>query len=109
MVSEKRKNYFQDGEGNLTENGKSSFPSYLKALAQTMFNSEENYLQQRNDASRTVYISTVGVDTLAFDLREEDKDRLIASGRQGVQDFYTPKEESREEIVTSATKTLTPN
>ena len=58
-----------------------TFFDYTKALLSTALNVQDAMHLHSDDWHRTVYIDTLGVGTTDFDLTDQDKDALVASGR----------------------------
>ena len=63
------------------------FFDYAWALVETVMNSQDDYHLHSDDWVRTVYIDTLGVGTTDFDLPDERKDALVASGAKGAKDY----------------------
>ena len=64
------------------------FSSYLLMLWNFYFLSEEMIHSERiKDKERTIYIDSLQMSALDFDLTNEDKQRLIKSGQEAVEFF----------------------
>ena len=48
---------------------------------------EENEHIYRGDCPRSIYVDSLGISTFAFSLAPEDKERLIKSGKQSIQNY----------------------
>ena len=57
------------------------FFDYTKALVNTLIDFQTNDHLHSDDWQRTVYIDTLGVKAIDFDIPKEKKDALVASGR----------------------------
>lgn len=57
------------------------FPEYTWALIKTLLDAQQNTHLHSDDWARTVYIDTLGVSTIDFDLSDERKTALYDSGR----------------------------
>ncbi len=64
------------------------FFDYLFNLIVTMKDAQENSHLHSDDWQRTIYIDTLGVGTTEFDITDEKKKELVASGRKGVIDYF---------------------
>ena len=62
--------------------------SYAWGLIETILESQQNAHLHGDDWQRTVYIDSLGVKTTEFNLSDETKRDLIASGRQGVEAYF---------------------
>ena len=72
-------NMFLTHEENFNEiNG---FFDYTKALVTTLIDFQTNSHLHSDDWQRTVYIDTLGVRAIDFDIPKEKKDELVASGK----------------------------
>ena len=58
-----------------------SFVDYTKALVTTLIDFQTNNHLHSDDWQRTVYIDTLGVRAIDFDIPKEKKDELVASGK----------------------------
>lgn len=63
------------------------FFDYIKGLVVTILESQGNNHLHGDDWHRTIYIDTLGVGTTEFDLPDEKKDALEASGVNGTQNY----------------------
>jgi NTE family protein len=57
------------------------FFDYAKCFIKTILNSQDSAHLHSDDWHRTIYIDTLGVQTTDFDLADEKKDALVASGK----------------------------
>ena len=73
-----------------------SLISYFKALVGTLVDSQSSSHLQSHDHHRTVYVDTLDVGTVDFDLSDEKKNQLIESGRKSMTSYleWYAKEES---------------
>jgi NTE family protein len=60
---------------------------YTVALVETALNAQGVQHLHSDDWQRTVYIDSLGVGTLDFDIPSSTKDALVASGRDGVDTY----------------------
>ena len=60
---------------------------YIKALLFTIRNKQNSDHQLRQDQRRTIYIDHLDIDILAFNLTDDQKGLLIASGREAVETY----------------------
>ncbi len=65
-----------------------SFTDYARALLQALMNAQENIHLHSDDWHRTVYIDTLDVGTVDFDLPDEKKDQLLKSGITCAEDYF---------------------
>ncbi|MCP3981074.1 MAG: patatin-like phospholipase family protein [bacterium] len=65
-----------------------NFYRYTTSLIGSVMNAETNQHLHSDDWQRTVYIDTVGVKTLSFELSDREKKRLVDSGRAGVEGYF---------------------
>jgi len=63
------------------------FFAYTWALVETILSIQNNYHLHGDDWQRTIYIDTLGVGTTDFDLNDDKKDALVASGRTNTQKY----------------------
>ena len=69
-----------------------SFLSYTYALINTIIEGQQDYHLNSFDWKRTIYIDTLGVKTMDFDIGEEKREELIESARNSTEiylDKYT--------------------
>jgi NTE family protein len=64
------------------------FSDYIKALVSTIMESQGNVHLHSDDWHRTIYIDTLGVSTIQFDLSESKKKELEDSGRAGAEKYF---------------------
>jgi len=69
-------------------NNISDFFSYSRALIGTIMNIQDSIHLHSDDWERTIYIDTLGVGTTDFDLSDERKDELIASGQKWTKKYF---------------------
>lgn len=60
---------------------------FVKAVVGTVMDVQDTVHLQSEDWQRTIYIDSLGIGTLDFDIRPADKRRLIAEGRKGVEHY----------------------
>lgn len=78
---------FRDGaEPPVTEI--EDFFDYGLALVRAVLNNEANIHLHSDDWMRTVYIDSLGVGATDFDVDEQTKAKLVASGREGVATYF---------------------
>jgi NTE family protein len=64
-----------------------SFFTYSKALVTTLIDFQDNVHLHSDDWQRTVYIDTLGVRAIDFDISDSKKQKLVESGRQYTEDY----------------------
>lgn len=64
------------------------FFDYAFALVETMLESQGNAHLHSDDWQRTIYIDTLGVGTIDFDMSESMKSKLEDSGRKGATEYF---------------------
>jgi NTE family protein len=64
------------------------FFDYSIALIKTIMNAQNNTHLHSDDWQRTIYIDTLGVGTVDFDLTETMKRKLIKSGADGTNEYF---------------------
>ena len=64
-----------------------SFFTYTKALVTTLIDFQDNIHLHSDDWQRTVYIDTLGVRAIDFDISDSKKQKLVESGRQYTEDY----------------------
>jgi NTE family protein len=91
LVSKELKSNYEQSFELLTNNenkNEEKFTSYLLMLWNFYFLSEEMYHSEKTkDKERTIYIDSLDISALDFDLTSEDKKRLIESGEYAVECF----------------------
>lgn len=65
-----------------------SFSDYVKSLISTIMESQGNTHLHSDDWHRTIYIDTLGVSTVQFDLSDSKKKELEDSGRAGAEKYF---------------------
>ena len=65
----------------------SSFFTYTKALVTTLIDFQDNVHLHSDDWQRTVYIDTLGVRAIDFDISDVKKQKLVESGRQYTEEY----------------------
>ncbi len=75
------------------------FFTYLKRLVSVMLDSQQNRHLHSDDWQRTVYIDTLGVRTTDFDLSEERKKALVASGKISMEKYLDWFNNSKERVA----------
>jgi len=63
--------------------------SYIGALKDTLMEMQESNHLHSDDWHRTIYIDTLGVKTTEFNLSDNKKNALIASGSAGVEKYFS--------------------
>jgi NTE family protein len=64
-----------------------SFFTYTKALVTTLIDFQNNVHLHSDDWQRTIYIDTLGVRAIDFDISDVKKQKLLDSGRQYTEDY----------------------
>ena len=65
----------------------SSFFTYTKALVTTLIDFQDNVHLHSDDWQRTVYIDTLGVRAIDFDISDSKKQKLVDSGRHYTEEY----------------------
>lgn len=65
-----------------------SFFDYTWALVHTVLEAQQSSHLHSDDWARTVYIDSLGVSTTDFDLSDNKKKELVASGKSGAVDYF---------------------
>ena len=87
LDSEEEIAMFRDGaEPPVTE--VDDFFDYSLALIKTIMNAQNNTHLHGDDWQRTVYIDTLGVGTIDFDLSDDKKQALVESGENGTEKYF---------------------
>jgi NTE family protein len=66
----------------------SKFTDYARALLQALMNAQENGHLHADDWQRTIYINTLDVGTIDFDLKDDKKDLLLRQGVSGAETYF---------------------
>ena len=61
---------------------------YVFAIVRTYMDSQDNMHLHSDDWQRTIYIDTLGVGTVDFDIKKKAKDALLESGRKGAREYF---------------------
>ncbi|WP_298273522.1 patatin-like phospholipase family protein [Geobacter sp.] len=64
------------------------FFDYVKALVATVLNVQEGQHLHSDDWQRTIYIDTLDVGATDFDITDDRKNELVASGRTGAEHYF---------------------
>ena len=64
------------------------FSQYVVGLLGTMMNCQSNEHLHSDDWQRTVYIDSLGISTMDFDLTDEEKNKLVDSGRTYTKKYF---------------------
>lgn len=64
------------------------FSQYVKELVITMMNCQANEHLHSDDWHRTVYIDSLGISTTKFELTEDEKNKLVESGRTYTKKYF---------------------
>ena len=64
-----------------------SFFTYSKALVTTLIDFQDNVHLHSDDWQRTIYIDTLGVRAIDFDISDIKKQKLVESGRQYTEEY----------------------
>ncbi len=78
---------FRDGAAPPTQDVDDFF-DYTIALIKTVLNAQNNNHLHSDDWQRTIYIDTLGVGTVDFDLSDTMKRKLIKSGADGTIEYF---------------------
>lgn len=71
------------------------FFTYIRALIETVTGAQQNIHLHSDDWQRTIYIDTLGVKTTDFDIDDDTKHSLVASGRRGVRAYFSWYDKTR--------------
>ena len=101
LVSNDLKSKYESAFKNLEVNSEAE--SKMLAIFFMVFNfynsiEESIHSDRVKDHDRTVYIDSLDVSPIEFDLNEEGKSKLIESGRIGVQDFLDLRESKKSNL-----------
>ncbi|WP_432404754.1 patatin-like phospholipase family protein [Wukongibacter sp. M2B1] len=66
-----------------------NFFSYTYALINTIIEGQQDHHLNSSDWKRTIYIDTLGVKTIDFDISEEKKEELIKSGKDSTEVYLS--------------------
>ena len=66
-------------------------------LIRSIMSSQRNIYLNENDSARTIYIDSLGVSAVDFDISCETKVKLIESGEKSTQDFFKRYDNSNKE------------
>jgi NTE family protein len=66
----------------------SNFFHFVRRLVATMLDSQQNRHLHSDDWQRTVYIDTLGIRTLDFNIPDEEKNKLILSGKTYTEKYF---------------------
>jgi len=86
LDSEKEIGVFRDGQ-EPPSNEIASFLDYTMQLIKTVLAVQDSQHLHNDDWHRTVYIDSLGVGTTEFDLSDNRKKQLVASGRKSAEDY----------------------
>jgi NTE family protein len=89
---------FRDG-AEPPHNKIENFLDYAVHLVKTMMDAEISRHLHSDDWQRTIYVDTLGVGTTDFDLTDERKQALVASGRKGATDYFKWFDDPRKKPV----------
>lgn len=87
LLSEANIDYFA-GQAAAPSQTIAGMVPYLKALLQALNNKQNSDYHRDQEIRRTISVHHLGIDTLAFNLTEEQKQALIASGREAVGIYF---------------------
>lgn len=91
-------NRFDSGTNDTTEKKLSSI---FKMIVKYFMSFEENVHSEKiKDQERTIYIDSVEISPINFDLNDKKKEKLIESGKQGVHDFLIAKNRKLKNYMT---------
>ncbi|MDI6402817.1 patatin-like phospholipase family protein [Balneolaceae bacterium ANBcel3] len=76
-----------------------NFSDYARHLLGALMNTQENIHLHSDDWQRTVYINTLDVGTVDFNLSDETKQKLIEQGIQGTERYFKWFEDPSEKPV----------
>jgi NTE family protein len=74
-------------------------PGYIKALVGSIMDAQANQHLHSDDWQRTIYVDTIGVGTTDFDLTDEKKKALVASGKKCTGSYFTWYDDPRNAAV----------
>lgn len=78
---------FRDGR-EPQRNNINNFLDYATALIATMLEIQSNQHLHTDDWQRTIYIDTLGINAINFDITDAQKDQLARSGREYTQAYF---------------------
>ena len=86
--------------GSVRHNRIGSFVEFIKTLIGTLLDAQQNCHLHSDDWARTVYIDTLGVKTTQFDISDDMKKALIASGEAGANTYFNWLEGEQKKAAT---------
>ena len=86
LSTEEQLSLFRDGAGKKRKIN--NLFDYMKVLIETFFSVQQNYHLHQDDWHRTIYIDTLGIDSLEFNISDDKKEELIKSGKDGVKKYF---------------------
>ncbi len=91
VTNEQKSNYENSCKNEFITNAASSLPFIIMLF--NVYHRREEILHSKSsfDKKRTVYIDSLDISTLDFDLTKEKKENLIESGRNAVNDYILKK------------------
>ena len=75
------------GKGSTEVKEIKNFLGYTKALVTTLIDFQNNVHLHSDDWQRTIYIDTLGVDSVDFDISDDKKTDLLNSGKQYTESY----------------------
>ena len=72
---------------------------YSNVLVEILIESFNNMHLHQNDWHRSVFIDSLGIKTIQFDLDKNDVQALIRSGRKGARDYFRWFEDPKEHVI----------
>jgi len=100
LVSNDLKSRYESAFKNLEANSEATDESKMLAIFFMVFNfynsiEESIHSERVKDQDRTIYINSLDISPIEFDLNEDGKAKLIESGRKGVEDFLESKQNKK--------------
>ncbi len=65
-----------------------NFTDFTWHLTRTIMKNQRNMHLNENDSTRTIYIDSLGVSSVDFDISYEKKNKLIESGIKCTEDYF---------------------
>ena len=75
------------GKGSTEVKEIKNFLGYTKALVTTLIDFQNNMHLHSDDWQRTIYIDTLGVGSVDFDISDDKKTDLLNSGKQYTESY----------------------
>lgn len=105
LVSNELKSNYEDSCKN-EMNSKQSVPFIVKLFNIYQRREENLHSERSQDKERTVYIDSLDISALDFDLSREKKEKLILSGRSAVDDYLSKRKKAKKTLLNDIYKLI---